>query len=126
MTIREQLNPKGKYTKFVSLLFNARTNAHIAHLQTTSYAAHKALDDFYSEVVGLADRFAESAQGTQGILKGYTLGTLCDCPILDFLKSQHDEILKMRSSFTEGHLLQIIDDTVELYSSTIYKLTFLK
>lgn len=32
---------KAKYTKVVSLLFNARTNAHIAHLQTKSYAAHK-------------------------------------------------------------------------------------
>ncbi len=126
MSIREQLKPTNKYAKFISLLFNARTNAHIAHLQTTSYATHKALGDFYTEIVGLADRFAESAQGTQGILKGYTLGSLCDCPITDYLKEQLAEILRSRSTFTEGHLVQIIDDVVELYTSTIYKLTILK
>lgn len=29
-----------KYVQVVNLLFNARTNAHIAHLQTRSFAAH--------------------------------------------------------------------------------------
>jgi len=37
------LNPN-KYTKVVSLLFNLRTNVHIAHLQTKSYAAHKRIE----------------------------------------------------------------------------------
>lgn len=119
-------NDGSKYAQVVSLLFNARTNAHIAHLQTTSYAAHKALDDFYTEVVDIADRFAESAQGTQGILTGYTIGTLNSGDIISFLKSQHQEILRLRSQFTEGHLVQILDDAVELYTSTIYKLSFLK
>ena len=32
-------------------LLHARTNAHILHLGTTSYAKHKALNDFYDEIV---------------------------------------------------------------------------
>lgn len=124
--LSKNLLNKNKYVAVISLLFNARTNAHIAHLQTKSYAAHKALDDFYTEVVDLADRFAESAQGTQGILTGYTLGNLNTGDIVDFIKSQMTELLTLRSQFTEGHLVQIIDDCVELYSSTIYKLTNLK
>ena len=126
MDISNKLSTKTKYAKLVSLLFNARTNTHIAHLQTTSYAQHKALNEFYDGVVDLADRFAESAQGSIGIITGYTIGDLFTGSITDYLKGQLTEILSMRSQFQEGHLVQIIDDVVELYTSTLYKLTILK
>lgn len=120
---------KNKYTQVVSLLFNARTNAHIAHLQTSSYAAHKALDEFYSGVLDLADSFAESAQGTQGILTGYDLGKLNTGDITTFLKGNMTELLSCRTYFSptkEGHLIQLIDDMIELYTTCIYKLAQLK
>ena len=126
MDISNKLSTKTKYAKLVSLLFNARTNTHIAHLQTTSYAQHKALNEFYDGVVALADRFAESSQGSIGIITGYTIGDLFTGSITDYLKGQLTEILSMRSQFQEGHLVQIIDDVVELYTSTLYKLTILK
>ena len=126
MDISNKLSTKTKYAKLVSLLFNARTNTHIAHLQTTSYAQHKALNEFYDGVVDLADRFAESAQGSIGIITGYTIGDLFTGSITDYLKGQLTEILSMRSQFQEEHLVQIIDDVVELYTSTLYKLTILK
>jgi len=126
MDISNKLSTKTKYAKLVSLLFNARTNTHIAHLQTTSYAQHKALNEFYDGVIDLADRFAESAQGSIGIITGYTIGDLFTGSITDYLKGQLTEILSMRSQFQEGHLVQIIDDVVELYTSTLYKLTILK
>lgn len=66
---------QNKYTKVVSLLFNARTNAHIAHLQTRSFAQHKALDESYKGLLDIADSFAEASQ-LNGILTGYTLGNL--------------------------------------------------
>lgn len=115
-----------KYTNFASLLFNARTNAHIAHLQTTSYAQHVALNTFYDGVVDIADSFIESAQGTQGVLTGYTLGVLNSGDIVPFLEKQLAQILELRTQFTEGHLVQIIDDCVELYTTTLYKLKNLK
>lgn len=124
--LSKQLLTKNKYAAVISLLFNARTNAHIAHLQTKSYAEHVALNSFYDEVIDLADRFAESAQGTTGIITGYSLGTLCTSGIVDCLKNQMVELVSLRTQFTEGHLVQIIDDCVELYSSTLYKLTNLK
>jgi len=126
MDISNKLSTKTKYAKLISLLFNARTNTHIAHLQTTSYAQHKALNEFYDGVIDLADRFAESAQGSIGIITGYTIGDLFTGSITDYLKGQLTEILSMRSQFQEGHLVQIIDDVVELYTSTLYKLTILK
>ena len=39
--------------------FHARTNAHVLHLTTRSFAAHKALNEFYDGVVELADEIAE-------------------------------------------------------------------
>lgn len=117
-----------KYTEVVSILFNARTNMHIAHLQTKLYSAHKALDEYYNGVLDLADSFAESSQGTQGILTGYSLGTLALDPI-PFIESTMGKLLDLRSQFdlkTEGHLIQLIDDMVELHTTTLYKLKNLK
>lgn len=116
-----------KYAQVVSLLFNARTNAHIAHLQTRSFAQHKALDDFYSQIIDIADSFAESAMGsTNQVLTGFDIGQLHTGEIVQFLQKQYKELLTLRGQFTEGHLVQLIDDACELYTSTIYKLSFLK
>lgn len=46
--------------KFLSTLFNSRDQAHIFHLQTSSYAAHKALNKYYDEIVDLVDTYAET------------------------------------------------------------------
>lgn len=119
------LNPS-KYTKVVSLLFNLRTNVHIAHLQTRSYAAHKALNEVYDEILDIADSFAESAMATQGILSGYTLGELNTGDIIVFIENKYNELLSLRKEFTEGHLVQLIDDANTVLSSGLYKLKNLK
>jgi len=119
------LNPS-KYTKVVSLLFNLRTNVHIAHLQTRSYAAHKALNEIYDEILDIADAFAESAMATQGILSGYTLGELNTGDIIVFIENKYNELLSLRKEFTEGHLVQLIDDANTVLSSGLYKLKNLK
>jgi len=126
MTNITNLLGKAKYTKLVSLLFNARTNAHIAHLQTKSYAQHIALNELYEGILDIADSFAESAQGTQGILNGYTLGALWSGDVISNVESLHNEISGMKKEFTEGHLLQLIDDATELTATVLYKLKNLK
>lgn len=124
-TISEALgSSKSKYVQVINMLFNARTNTHIAHLQTKSFAAHKALNEFYDGIIGIADSFAEASQ-VNGILTGYDLGKLYTGSIESYLKGQYTELLNMKSQFKEGHLLQLIDDATELYASTIYKLTML-
>jgi hypothetical protein len=57
--------------KFLSTLFHSRTQAHILHLQTPSFAGHKALNSYYDAIVPLVDKYAESYQGKYGIVKGY-------------------------------------------------------
>lgn len=119
--------------QFIAVLFLARDLAHRAHLRTTgpgSFAAHEALGDFYPAVVDLADRLAETYQGCEL--------TLIDIPlldnefpgeILDSLKSQARWIKDNRYKAVkkdETHMQQIIDDIVELYDRTIFKLHFLE
>ena len=42
------MNP---YSTFISLLFASRTQAHVFHLQTNSYAMHKALNGYYDDII---------------------------------------------------------------------------
>ena len=62
--------------QFISTLMSARTQAHIFHLQTPSFAAHTALNGFYDEIVGTIDGLVESYQGKYGIIEGYSNLTL--------------------------------------------------
>ncbi len=57
--------------QFVSTLLASRTQAHIYHLQTPSFAAHKALNEYYEEIVDIIDGIVESYQGKYGIITGY-------------------------------------------------------
>ena len=67
-------NPTQLMASFISTLFASRTQAHIFHLQVTgpgSFAKHKALDDYYNEIIDLTDGLVESYQGRYGIITGY-------------------------------------------------------
>jgi hypothetical protein len=116
--------------KYVALLFLGRDIAHRVHLKTRSYAEHKALNEFYDEIVDLADAFAEAYQGRYN--------ELLDIPLLtndkkgtiaDVLENQKKWIEDNRESIcprSETALHNIIDEAVGLYLSTLYKLRFLK
>jgi len=58
-------------TPLISLLFHSQVQAHIYHLQTDSYAQHKALNDYYDAIPDIIDSIVESFQGEYGIQRGY-------------------------------------------------------
>ena len=58
-------------TPLISLLFHSQVQAHIYHLQTDSYAQHKALNDYYDAIPDMIDSIVESFQGEYGIQRGY-------------------------------------------------------
>lgn len=114
--------------KFLSLLFAARTQAHIYHLQTTSYAAHKALNSFYDDIVDLADTYAERAQGIVGLIEGYTSPDkfLEDDDPVAFFEKLRDQVEGMEKSLPDDCDLQnTFADITGLIHETIYKLRFL-
>lgn len=51
---------------FVMYLFNLRTQLHVWHLQTASMVEHRALQDVYEAIPGIADQIAEGVNGLKG------------------------------------------------------------
>lgn len=104
-------------------LFHARTNAHVLHLRTRSYAAHVALNEFYESIVDQTDKLAEAYQGRYGIQ---------DYPELPY-KAESDAIMMIRGlrRYIDENRLQmcdhselqnLIDEIVAQMDSTLYKL----
>lgn len=118
-----------KIADFVGNLFLARDVAHSVHLNTRSFAKHSALNTFYDEIVGLADRFAEAYQGRNGLIGPISLmSAKKTANVVEFLQDSLDEIEKTRYDVcekTDTALQNLIDEIVELYLSTLYKLKFL-
>lgn len=118
-----------KASDFVGMLFLARDVAHSVHLNTRSYSKHVALNIFYERIVGAADDFAEAYQGRHGLMGPIALHSAKKTAnIIDFLQSQLDEIEKCRYDVVEksdSSLQQLIDNIIEIYLRTLYKLRFL-
>lgn len=118
-----------KCADFVGTLFLARDVAHSVHLNTRSFAKHSALNEFYDEIVGLADKFAEAYQGRHGLIGPISLMSAKKTSnIVEFLEDSMADIEKMRFDVcekTDTPLQNIIDEIVGLYLTTLYKLKFL-
>lgn len=113
--------------EFIVRCMHARTNAHILHLKSRSYAQHKALQGFYEGLVELIDRYAEAYQGSFGLIEDYsgryvsaeTPQKLID-GLCDYIDENKDEL-----SAGEESLENVLAEMCELCQSTAYKLRFL-
>jgi DNA-binding ferritin-like protein len=114
---------------FMGLLFLARDVAHSVHLNTRSYSKHVALNTFYDTIIDHADAFAEAYQGRHGLIGPITLHSAKKTTnITEFLESSLAEVEEMRYKVAKKEdtsLQQLIDNIVELYLTTLYKLKFL-
>lgn len=112
--------------KLISYLFHSRTQVHIFHLQTPSFAEHKALNDYYDEIVDLVDGLVESYQGKYGILKGYLNFNLSDYEsseqVIGYLEALYNKVDTLRKVNQDSYIQNQIDSVVELIQSTLYKL----
>ena len=118
-----------KAAGFVGALFLARDVAHSVHLNTRSFSKHMALNTFYDSIIDHADAFAEAYQGRHGLIGPITLMSAKKTGnIIEFLEDQLKEIEAARYDVcekTDTSLQQLIDNIVELYLTTLYKLRFL-
>jgi iron-sulfur cluster repair protein YtfE (RIC family) len=114
---------------FIGMLFLARDVTHSAHLNTRSYAKHKALGKFYANIVPLADKLAEAYQGKYGLIGPITLMSAKKTNnVVAFLEDQVDDLMEMRYKAVDKEctpLQNIIDEIFALYYTTLYKLKFL-
>lgn len=113
----------------LSMLFASRDQAHLFHLQTRSYAMHKALDTYYSEIVDLIDTYVELYQGRYGLIRGYV-------PAQKFYEGDDQAVpyFTTLAQYIDAHrtglpqdtdLNNVVDEISALVRTTLYKLSFL-
>jgi hypothetical protein len=111
--------------EFVGVLLHSATATHFLHLQTASYASHKALGHYYENIVDLADKYAEAYQGHYGIIplsdypdgfKVQTNAAKYADGLLTFVKGIRGDLPK------DTDLQNIIDEIVGEIASLSYKL----
>jgi DNA-binding ferritin-like protein len=115
-----------KAADFLGVLFLARDVAHSVHLNTRSFSKHEALNIFYDRIVGAADDFAEAYQGRHGLIGPITLHSAKKTSnIIEFLEDSLKQVEDCRYEIcdkTDTALQQLIDNIVEIYLRTLYKL----
>lgn len=111
-------------------VLHSRNQAHVFHLQTQSFAEHKALNDYYDGIVDLFDGIVESYQGKYGIIKNYKSFKIEQYKngkkTISYFERLLDIIDENRESVEDSYIQNQIDAIQELINSTIYKLRFLK
>ena len=114
---------------FLGELFLARDMAHSVHLNTRSYAKHKALNEFYDGIIELADAFAEAYQGRYGLIGPVARqNTRKTTNMVNFLTEQLERLEANRYKVCpkdDSPLQNLMDEIFTLYLSTLYKLRFL-
>ena len=133
-TVNESVNEAVEnmdFTSFVSRLLASQTQAHIFHLQTDSFAAHKALQKYYEGIDGLTDSLVESYQGKYGLIKNYLT-----VPVIEYMSTDQvvlyftdlrTSVENSRTNLTDDSSIQnLIDEVLTLINSTLYLLRFLK
>lgn len=110
-------------SKLVSALLHSRTQAHIFHWRTKSFAAHKALQGYYEGIVELTDDFVEGYQGRYGLICGYKSSSFNQNPTK--AKGYFIRLLKIVdvTKIKDTYLQNILDEIRQLVHQTLYLLT---
>jgi len=110
---------------FISMLFKAKEDAHITHIEQRSkaLAPHEALSTFYTELDGLLDTFAETVMGMHGQLTLSFSASAMANP-LSYMQILYTQVGKEREMYTEGWIQNQIDEIMQLIAHTIYRLKF--
>lgn len=129
MDYNTQVIMKSKAESFFSELFAFRTDVHLAHLCTDSYAKHIALNELYDGILSLTDDLIESYQGKNGLVnlsvRMSTTNSCLDC--CELIYRIMDYLIENRLNIGNDSPLQnIVDELIDLVYKTKYKLENLK
>ena len=107
--------------KFIGTLFQSRDAMHITHLQTTSFAEHKALNAYYDGILDLTDSFTEKYFGFNKRVEII----IPESKVLDattHLKELRSIMVTERDNYP-SELQNIIDEMLGLVDEILYLLT---
>jgi len=107
--------------KFIGTLFQSRDAMHITHLQTTSFAEHKALNAYYEGILELTDSFTEKYFGFNKRVEI----VIPESKVLDsttHLKELRLIMVAERDNYP-SELQNIIDEMLGLVDEILYLLT---
>lgn len=107
--------------KFIGTLFQSRDSMHIAHLQTTSYAEHKALGMYYDKILDLTDSFTEKYFGRMGRVE-IIIPEAKNQDAASHLKGLQVIIEAERENYPSD-LQNIMDEMLGLVNEVLYLLT---
>jgi hypothetical protein len=128
--IKQQKESKMNFISLVSKLLDSQRQTHIFHLQTKSFAEHKALQDYYDAIGDLVDSLVESYQGKYGIITGWKSFQSQDYQsteqIINYFKTISNEIKSVYDIVKDSYIQNQLDEIEQLINSTLYKLRFLK
>jgi hypothetical protein len=126
----DEVESNDDFCEMICNILHSRNQAHVFHLQTKSFAEHKALNDYYDGVVVLFDGIVESYQGKYGIIKNFKTFKIeqyrNNKKTISYFERLLDIIDENRDSVEDSFIQNQIDTVQELINSTVYKLKFLK
>lgn len=107
--------------KFLGILFQSRDMMHLTHLDTRSFAEHKALNAYYDGILDLTDSFTEKLFGRSGRLD-IVIPESKKQDAVTHLKGMQATIEAERDNYASD-LQNIMDEMVGLVNETLYLLT---
>jgi len=112
---------------FLATMLHSSTNAHFFHWSTDSYSKHKALGNYYDEIIELVDDLAEAYMGCYEQIKVFPNSYHQPKEPVKYLESLKAFVDDARKDLPPTTQIQnIIDEIAQLIDSTLYKLRFLK
>lgn len=108
-------------SKFLGILFQSRDMMHLTHLDTKSFAEHKALNAYYDGILELTDSFAEKLFGRSGRVD-IVIPESKKQDAVSHLKGLQGIIEAERDNYASD-LQNIMDEMLGLVNKTLYLLT---
>ena len=112
----------------ISVLLHSVNQVHIFHLQTTSFAEHKALGSYYDSVGDITDELAEAYQGKYGILKYKNVSKIEQYESKEQVIEYFGKIVKFIEKarpIKDPFIDNIVQEIEKLIYQTLYKLKYL-
>lgn len=108
-------------SKFLGILFQSRDMMHLTHLDTRSFAEHKALNAYYDSILDLTDSFTEKLFGRSGRID-IIIPEAKKQDAVTHLKGMQATIEAERDNYASD-LQNIMDEMLGLVNETLYLLT---